>query len=70
MFIDDNSIKHILKVLNDLIAFCAECETQTSDDDAWELYNVTKCQLECLYHAVATNDWDEKEDEELEGEEE
>lgn len=69
MFIDDNSIKHILKSLNDLINFCAECETQTSDNDAWELYCDTKCQLENIYHDVATSDWDEEDDEEDEDEE-
>ena len=70
MFIDDNSVRHILKVLKELMDFCAECENQTDDEEAWKLYYDVESQLENIYYDVATRSDFDEEEEELEDEEE
>lgn len=67
MFNDDQAIGKILRDLSNLIAYCVDCSKQTSNENAKDLYFDARDQLECVYHDIATNDWDEEEDEDEEG---
>lgn len=64
MFNDDQAIHHILKDLNNLIAYCSDCYNLSFNDQAQELYQNARDQLECVYHDVATSDLDEEDEEE------
>ena len=72
MFNDYAAINKILKDLSNIIAYCIECSEQTNNENARELYQDIRNELECIQHDVATSDWDEEEDEdeELENEDE
>lgn len=70
MFNDDQAINHIVAVLNNLITYCGDCYNSTTNENAQELYQYARDELECVCHDIATSDWDEVDEEDEDEDEE